>query len=66
MHEAVFVSPEVVSKPPRPLKKLWVREYMSDLNGRCSISEPGNNNAARRKQIKKIEIATMGNRTSPK
>jgi|TARA_B110000240_G_scaffold191105_1_gene233232 hypothetical protein len=64
--EAVFVSPELVSNPPSPLKKLWDKEYMSDLKSMCSISEPGNKKAASRKQIKNTEIEIIGNRTSPK
>lgn len=64
--DAVFNSPELVSNPPSPLKKLWDNEYMSDLKLRCSISDPGNKKAASRKQIKNIEIEKIGNRTSPK
>ena len=52
--------------PPSPLKKLWDKEYMSDLKLRRSISDPGNKNAASRKQIKNTEIEIIGNRTSPK
>ena len=64
--DAVFISPELVTNEPSPLKKLWDREYMSDLKSMCSISDPGYKKAASRKQIKNIEIEIMGNLTSPK
>tara|TARA_B110000459_G_C16595007_1_gene488146 strand:- start:622 stop:810 length:189 start_codon:yes stop_codon:yes gene_type:complete len=62
----VFISPELVTNEPRPLKKLWVKEYMSDLKLMCSISEPGNKKDAKRRQMKNIDIEIMGNLTSPK
>lgn len=64
--DAVLISPELVTNAPSPLKKLWVKEYMSDLKLMCSISEPGNKKAASRKQMKNIAIEIMGNLTSPK